>query len=145
MDLFIKNVVANFSNSFITALFGFLAIPFLIRGIGAESYGVVAFYGTIQAVVLVLDLGWTALNGRQIALKRSKTITDADFEEHFKSVQIIFYITVVLILFLGIWFSTNIAGFISSDTISLSDLSNYIAIMVVTASFKFIVALYRSS
>lgn len=145
MDLFIKNVVANFSNSFITALFGFLAIPFLIRGIGAESYGVVAFYGTIQAVVLVLDLGWTALNGRQIALKRSKTITDADFEEYFKSVQIIFYITVVLILFLGIWFSANIAGFISSDTISLSDLSNYIAIMVVTASFKFIVALYRSS
>lgn len=145
MDLFIRNAVANFSNSFITALFGFLAIPFLIRGLGAESYGVVAFYGTIQAAVLVLDLGWTALNGRQIALQRTKTISAADFEEYFKSVQIIFYITVVLVLFLGIWFSTNIAGFISTDTISLSDLSKYIAIMIVTASFKFIVALYRSA
>lgn len=145
MNLFARNTIANFSNSFFTALFGFLAIPLLVRGLGAESYGVVAFYGTIQAAVLVLDLGWTALNGRQIALKRSKTITAVDFEEYFKSVQIIFYGTVVLILFLGILFSTNIAGYISSDTISLSDLSYYIAIMFVTASLKFIVALYRSS
>lgn len=145
MNLFTRNAIANFSNSFVTALFGFLAIPLLIRGIGVESYGVVAFYGTIQAAVLVLDLGWTALNGRQIALKRSKTITASDFEEYFKSMQIIFSGTLLLALFIGFWFSSSIAGYISSEKFSVSSLSYYIVIMFITASFKFLVALYRSS
>jgi len=145
MNLFVRNTLANFSNSFVTALLGFLAIPLLVRGLGAESYGVVAIYGTIQAVVLVFDLGWTALNGRQVALKRSNTISSKQFEEYFKSVQLIFYGTVGCILLLGIWLSTDIASYLSSDTFSISDLSHYIVIMLITASFKFLVALYRST
>ena len=145
MNLFARNTLANFSNSFLTAILGFLVIPLLVRGLGAESYGVVAIYGTIQAAVLVFDLGWTALNGRQVALMRSNKITAPHFEEYFKSVQLIFYATVAFILLVGIWLSTDIAGYLSSDTFSISELSYYVIIMFVTASFRFLVALYRST
>jgi O-antigen/teichoic acid export membrane protein len=145
MNLFARNTLANFSNSFLTALLGFLVIPLLVRGLGAESYGVAAIYGTIQAAVLVFDLGWTALNGRQVALMRSNKITASHFEEYFKSVQLIFYATVAFILLVGIWLSTDIAGYLSSETFSISELSYYVIIMFVTASFRFLVALYRST
>jgi len=145
MNLFIKNTLANFSNSFVTAGLGFISIPILIRLLGSESYGVVAIYATIQAAVLVFDLGWTALNGRQIARRRSDSINGEEFEDYFKSVQLIFYTTVVLLLGLGFYFSEEFAGYLLTEKFDITELSYYLNIMFLTAGLRFVITLYRST
>ena len=103
MNLFERNSLANALNSFVTALLGVAVIPLLVRGLGVDSYGVVAIYATIQAVVFIFDMGWTATNGRQVARLRAGTVTSLHFENYFKSLQLIFYGSVIFILIGGFY------------------------------------------
>ena len=140
-----RNTYANYANSFIASTFGFVSIPILIRLLGPENYAIAAIYGSIQAIILIFDLGWTTLNGRQIARLRAGTISKKDFEEYFKSVQIIFFITIILIALVSLFFSENLSSFLNPDSILKSEISILIKIMIASASFKFVITLYRSS
>ncbi|MDX8392427.1 MAG: oligosaccharide flippase family protein [Mariprofundaceae bacterium] len=62
-----KNIVANLIGSGWVALMSFAFIPFYIHFMGIESYGLVGFYMTLQAVLFLLDLGLTATVSRELA------------------------------------------------------------------------------
>lgn len=61
------NVAANFLGRGFSSLFGLLLFPVYSAALGAESFGLVAFYLTFQSVVTFLDLGLNATVVRQTA------------------------------------------------------------------------------
>lgn len=61
------NVAANFLGRGFSSLFGLLLFPVYSAALGAESFGLVAFYLTFQSVVTFLDLGLNAIVVRQTA------------------------------------------------------------------------------
>jgi O-antigen/teichoic acid export membrane protein len=62
-----RNLAAGFATSVWTALIGFAVIPFYVRYLGHEGYGLVAFLATTQALFQVLDLGLSTSINREIA------------------------------------------------------------------------------
>lgn len=63
-----KNVVANFVGNGLTALISLAVIPLYIRLLGIESYGLIGFFATLQAVFSLLDMGLGATVNREFAL-----------------------------------------------------------------------------
>ena len=55
-----RNIIANLAGSGWVALMSFTFIPFYIHFMGIESYGLVGFFMSLQAVLFILDLGLTA-------------------------------------------------------------------------------------
>lgn len=145
MNRFANNVFANYFNKIFTAIIGILTVPFLIRILGPESYGVASIYAIFQSIILIFDLGWTALNGRQVAGLRSGSLNKQDFDNYFKSLQIIFHITVLVLFFFVMLFSNNIVRFLNFESIEVHDLGILISVMFLTASIKFLSSLYRST
>jgi O-antigen/teichoic acid export membrane protein len=62
-----KNIIANFSGGVWSALMGLAFVPVYIRLMGAESYGLVGVFFSIQTMLAVLDLGLSQTLSREMA------------------------------------------------------------------------------
>ncbi|WP_242102793.1 oligosaccharide flippase family protein [Lysobacter sp. M2-1] len=62
-----RNMAAAMANSVIVVLINLVALPFYLRLLGMEAYGLIGFYATLQAVLQVLDLGLAPTVSREIA------------------------------------------------------------------------------
>ncbi len=62
-----KNITANFFASIWTALMSLAFIPYYIKLMGMESYGLVGFMASIQAITILLDLGLAQSLNRELA------------------------------------------------------------------------------
>ena len=67
MTLTTKNIIANFAGSGWSALMGLIFLPFYIRLMGAESYGIVGIFVSLQAIFSILDLGLSQTLNREMA------------------------------------------------------------------------------
>lgn len=63
----VRNVAAAMANSVVLVLINIVALPFYLRFLGMEAYGLIGFYATLQAVLQVLDLGLAPTVSREIA------------------------------------------------------------------------------
>ena len=61
------NIAANFFASIWTALMSLAFIPYYIKLMGMESYGLVGFMASIQAIAILLDLGLAQSLNRELA------------------------------------------------------------------------------
>jgi len=71
------NIAANFSGKLVLAALNIAMPPFYVRILGIESYGLVGFFATLQALLAVLDLGLGAAFGRNLAQLSSAPETNA--------------------------------------------------------------------
>ena len=62
-----RNMAAGMANSVVVVLINLVALPFYLRFLGMEAYGLIGFYATLQAVLQVLDLGLAPTVSRDIA------------------------------------------------------------------------------
>ena len=67
MNLLQKNITANFLGSIWQALIGLIFVPFYIKFMGIESWGLVGFFITLQAIFGLLDMGLTSTLNRELA------------------------------------------------------------------------------
>lgn len=81
----------------ISALAGFIFVPIYVKLIGAESYGLVAFYGTMVSALMVLDLGLSTAISRQVTILRVQQNREADIQDLVFSVEVIYWLTALII------------------------------------------------
>lgn len=62
-----RNMAAAMANSVVVVLINLIALPFYLRLLGMEAYGLIGFYATLQTVLQVLDLGLAPTISREIA------------------------------------------------------------------------------
>ena len=67
MNAFSRNLVANLLGTGWTALIQFAAVPALIHLVGIESFALIGFYGSLVAILTILDLGLSPTLMRMIA------------------------------------------------------------------------------
>ena len=61
------NLAANFVGSGWTAVARLLCVPLYVQLLGMEAYGLIGFYVTLRAALLVLDLGLATTVNRAMA------------------------------------------------------------------------------
>ena len=52
-----RNLLAGLANSSWSALVGFAAVPFYLKYLGMEAYGLIGFFMTVQVMFQLLDMG----------------------------------------------------------------------------------------
>lgn len=62
-----RNIVANLGGNAWQALMGFAFVPVYLRYIGAEGYGLIGFFGVLVTALSILDGGFSAAMGRELA------------------------------------------------------------------------------
>lgn len=67
MDSLKSNIAANFAGSIWQALMVVVFIPFYIKFMGIESYGLIGIFATLQAILGLLDLGMSGTLTREMA------------------------------------------------------------------------------
>src|SRR5215831_2611899 len=67
MSLVRRNIIANFAGQGWIALMGFVFVPFYLRFIGAEGYGLIAFFVLLSSTFSLLDMGFDITAMREIA------------------------------------------------------------------------------
>lgn len=80
MSVLRRNIIANFAGKGALAGMALFFPPLYLRLLGAESYGVVGFFGTLTAVLGLLDLGLATTLNREMARLSSEATPAADQE-----------------------------------------------------------------
>lgn len=62
-----RNLLIGLANSVWTALIAFAVVPIYLKYLGTESYGLIGFFTTTQALIALLDLGLSSTINREIA------------------------------------------------------------------------------
>lgn len=70
----LRDVIANFIGKGLSVFLAFLFAPFLIKILGIEAYGLVGFFMTLQAILLLLDFGFSVTLNRRLSLETEKVI-----------------------------------------------------------------------
>ena len=88
MDSFRRNLLANFAGIGSIAVVQLACVPFYIRLLGVEAYGLVGFYLTLQAALLVLDLGLSPTINREMARHSACPGPTAELRDLAKTLEI---------------------------------------------------------
>ena len=138
-----KNIIANFTGSGWAALMGIIFLPFYIRLMGAEAYGIVGVFVSFQAIFTLLDLGLSQSLNREMA-RLSTERKNADLmADTARTLEIIYWGIACGIIVIIVLLSDIIAyRWLKPDKLSRESLTEALWVMAVVIGFRWPVALY---
>lgn len=122
-------------------------LPFYLSYLGAEAYGLVAFFALMQSWMSLLDMGISPTLAREVA--KVKAIVDDKkkllFKKLLHSLEFIFILIslliVSIILIYSDWISLN---WLHTKTLDSSVVAYCISLMGIMIGLRFLTSLYRS-
>jgi O-antigen/teichoic acid export membrane protein len=141
MNEVIKNIIANYVGKIWGIISVFIFVPFYIKLLGLESYGVINFYTVILTIMYFADGGLSATLNREIARSTDKKyigIMLFTIEKVYLAVCL--FIIIVIFSFSGF----IAANWLNSDTIPREDLRIYISLMGISVAFQLFTSLQSS-
>jgi len=139
-----KNVVANFGGSAWLALMGLAFVPFYIKLMGVESYGIVGVFTSLVGMLAVLDLGLSQAMTREMALlsvdkKNANRIADTA-----RTLEIIYWCIALCVMVVIVLLSNFIAyRWLKPDQLSRESLLHALWIMALVIGLRWPVAIYN--
>lgn len=94
----------NYIGQFYVAFVGVLVLPFYLRFLGAEAYGLIGFFTLLQSWMQLLDMGMTPALSREIASMRGAEGSGWQLKTLLRSLEVIF---------LGIAIATGVSIFLA--------------------------------
>jgi O-antigen/teichoic acid export membrane protein len=138
------NTVANLVGRIGIALCGVVFVPVYVRLLGAEAYGLVGAYGTLQAVTGLLDLGLGASLTREIA--RASTLRDGRARQRdlLRSLELLYWLLSVAFGGAVLLAAPTLAGsWLNRGQLPLAEVSRAFALMAVSLLVQFPSSLYQ--
>lgn len=90
------SVAANYASQIYTTLVGILLIPLYLGMLGAEAYGLIAFFSMLQSWFIVLDLGLTLTIARESARYFGGALAPPDYRHLYRVLGLLFVVVAVL-------------------------------------------------
>ena len=119
-------------------------MPFYLKILGVEAYGVVGFFLILQNWLNLLDMGLSATLCRQVAFARGQKTGFSKFHNLLKSFEVVFILISLLIVSVvytqSAWLSTE---WLNSNSLDPSKISYCIGIMGLIIAIRFFSTLYR--
>jgi O-antigen/teichoic acid export membrane protein len=139
-----KNITNNFVGTLYTSLVGILILPVYITYMGAESYGLIAFYTVLQTWFGLLDLGLTPTISRDTSSLNNKG-TNLEEYSHLYSLVLIFFILIALLISAGLFlFSGVIASkWFELQSLKIDDVSVAICIIGFCTALRWMCGFYK--
>lgn len=137
-----RDVVSGFGLSLCSLAVGLAAIPFYIRYLGIEAYGLIGFFVTLQAIFQFLDLGLSPAINREVAQAQASG-RSGDLPELFRSLEVVFLGTAALIVVAVAAAAPLLAGqWLKPETLSPAIVVRSVGLIGVTIACRWPVGLY---
>jgi O-antigen/teichoic acid export membrane protein len=140
-----RNFLAGLANSVWSALIGLAVIPLYLKYLGIESYGLIGFFATLQAVFWILDLGLAPTINREVArCSVSGKLQEAGTLLH--TLAIICWSMGVLIALLVVAMAPLIArDWLQSNRLPLTSITHALMLMGLVIACRWPTGLYQGA
>jgi len=138
------NVIANFGGQALSILIGLLAMPIYLRILGIESYGLIGFYLSLQAVFIILDLGLSSTLSRELA-RYTHSEDDPNIQRDLvRTLEWLYWPIGALIAVLVFAVSGSIAShWLKTVALTPAETANAISLMGLATALQWPFALYQ--
>lgn len=127
-----KSIVASYASQAYVSAVGILILPYYLRLMGSEAYGLIGFFTLLQAWFTLLDFGLSATLSRETARLKGGAINANSLKNTLRALELIFFLIGITGLLL-LWFSASyIAGdWLKINSLNADEVSQSIRIMAV--------------
>lgn len=141
-----RNVLANYSSQIYVTLIGIVMVPFYVKYMGVETYGLVGFYVMLQAWFMLLDMGLTPAMARETACFRGGATDARSLHCLLRTLEGIF----IGVALLGATAMVAGANFIATSWLRVQDLPltevrQAIMLMAIIVALRWVCGLYRGA
>lgn len=139
------NIIANFLGKGWKALISLAFVPFYIKFMGIEAYGLIGIFASLQVIFSLMDMGLsTTLNREMARLSGSKEKADIQkLRDTLRTLEIPYWGIAVVLAVLMISLSWPIAQYwIKSEQLSITSVQRAVMIMGFVAAAQWPVSLY---
>lgn len=139
-----RNIIANYVGTAWSALMGFIFVPWYIKYLGAEAYGVVGISVVLQTYLSLLDLGLTPMMGREMARFTAGAHDAGGIRSLLRVIELIMWSTSAIAV-LCLWMAADwIAGeWLRSETLPPAEIAHALRILAAVVGMRFIEGMYR--
>lgn len=138
------NVIVSYISQLYLIVISIIILPFYIKYMGAEAYGLVGFFAMLQGFFNLLDFGLTPTISRQAAQFNAGAVTSIKFRQLYRSLSLIFG----LIAFFGggiLFFQDHYIAdhWLKLQNLKYSDVLLSLKIIAVCVALRWMTGLYR--
>jgi O-antigen/teichoic acid export membrane protein len=139
-----SNIVFNLLGQGWGALIQLIALPLYIKLLGIESYGLIAFYVTLQATIQAFDFGLGQTLNREVARLGANPGQARQIHDTMRTVELAF-IGVVAIMGIGLFAFTSILGahVIKAEGLTALTVTRVLELMVVLLPIQWAASIYQ--
>lgn len=140
-----KNTIANFLGRSAIALLSIFFVPWYIKLLGAEAYGLVGFYLTFQATLSLVDAGFGSAFNREIARLSIVMDKSQEIRNLAQTFEVIFLlIGVLLASLLGLSSRFIATSWINPVEISINAVATSILLMGIAIGLQLVFVIYQN-
>lgn len=139
-----RNIIASYGSQAYVTIIGIVMVPLYIRYMGTEAYGLVGFYGMLQAWFQLLDVGLTPTISRETARFNAGALDALTFRRLFRSLEGVFFCAgavgcAALMLLSGL-ISTK---WLHGNKLPADEIQRAVILISVVVALRWVGALYR--
>jgi len=139
-----RNIVANYISQIYIILISILILPLYVRYMGAEAYGLIGFFSTIQVFFNLLDMGLTPALVRETARFRGGAADANTYRRFVRVLEVIFLVTALVCGGLMNLTADYIArNWLQVSRLPIDEVYAAIQLMVTIAAIRWVCGLYR--
>ena len=86
------NIIANLLGRGIAGVLALVCVPFYLRYLGNEAYGLIGFFSTLQGLLSLLDMGLSATVNREMARLSAGSENARDMRNLLRTLEIIYWL-----------------------------------------------------
>lgn len=140
-----KNTIANYVGSFYFTIAGILVVPFYLKLLGNEAFGLIGFFTMLQSWLHLLDLGLSPTLSREVAKYRAGANSAEYLRTLVRSLEYFFFLTALIVFLVLLLFCDWLAhSWLKFEQLDFFTLKNSIMLMSITVPLRWILAFYRS-
>jgi O-antigen/teichoic acid export membrane protein len=138
------NVLANYASQLYVTLAALVMVPFYVRHMGAEAYGLVGFFAMMQGWLQLMDMGLSSTLSREVTCYRAGTLSEARMNQILRAFVALFLVAGALAAIAIATGSRWIAvSWLQARTLSPELLARCISLMGLAAALRWLSGLYR--
>lgn len=140
-----RNLIAGLANSIWSALIGLAVVPFYLKYLGIEAYGLIGFFVTTQAVLSLLDMGLAPTISREVArCSASGNLKEAGRLLH--TLAVVYWCMAAVIAVMILALAPLIAEYwLQSKHLSSQTLAHAVMLMGLVVACRWPIALYQGA
>jgi len=137
------NIISNYLGSGWCALMGVVFLPFYIKLMGAEAYGIVGIFVSLQAIFAVLDLGLSQTLNREVARLSIDDRNAGLMADTARTLEIIYWgIAIALVVIIVLSADFIALDWLKSEQLPEETLIEALWVIAVVVGLRWPIALY---